>query len=83
MEETTKKAIRFTNVDKNIKREEMLEDMYGTSMLLLNNDELKPKRKVPAYFVKFQSGTYRVSKEDYDWSVDYLNKKADKNERNN
>jgi hypothetical protein len=82
MKEITKKAIRFTDVEENIEREEMLEDLYlaDTALVNLGSSE-EPKYKLK-HRIRFSSmGIYEVSKEDYDWCVDYLNRKASKNKK--
>lgn len=65
MEEITKKAIRFTDLDGNIEREEMLEDLYlaDTALVNLGSSE-EPKYKLK-HRIRFSSmNIYEVSKEE-------------------
>lgn len=77
MEEITKKAIRFTDLSDNTRHEELLDGLYLADTFLVNLGLAEAPEYKLKYRIRFYpTAIYEVSKEDYDWCVDYLNKES-------
>lgn len=65
MEEITKKAIRFTDIETGSIEEELLENLEAIHIMPV-------AKSIIAYYITFASGVYQVNLETYNFAVDYV-----------